>query len=130
MYKEMILEILLILVAAATFISVHEVGHFIPAAMFGLDPEFVLGDPSASGFLTLKMGVSFQNTNNPIEHLFILLGALVPPVILGSILSFSKNHYAKLFATVFLILGLLTFIPLPMQGVDANILYRTILELI
>ena len=123
------MEFFILLIAATSFIGMHELGHFVPAAIFDLEPQFVIGDTGVSGFLTLKMGIAFQNTNNLLEHLIILLGALVPPVILGSLLMFSKNQYIRLFATVFLILGLLTFVPLPIQGVDANILYRTIIEL-
>lgn len=127
--SKLVTEIFVLAMAAVCFIGMHEAGHFLAADILDLNPSLVLGKPTA-GFLFYRMGISFQETAVPFENLFILLGALVPPVVLGAFLLISKNYYLRMFASVFLVLGILTFVPLPMPEIDANILYSLVLGMI
>ncbi len=130
MPSERFFRVIIIMLAGASFILLHEAGHFLYATSFGLEPSFVLGRIPDSGIMGLSIGVSHLPVAGLKDGMVILGATILPLIVMLSLsavgISF-KSEEALLIAEVFLILIVLNLIPLPVNGLDANKLWANVL---
>lgn len=127
---ETALRIAAIIVAGMSFIGMHELGHWMAAESFSLNPTFVLGGAS-SGLMGLAVGV-MHDPATPVQQTIIILGATLLPmlavVVSAGAAHFTGNETAALVAEVYLLLIIVNLIPLPgVSQLDADRLMAAVL---
>ncbi len=108
--------------ALIEFIVLHEMGHFLAAWFFGLDPHIVFSVGSAmSGFM---IGVSHSQAPPNIEGAVIIGGIYLPLLsfFIFLLLAMRKDmKYMYIVCEVFFLLILAAMLPIPGAGnLDAN----------
>lgn len=125
-------RILLILLAGISYVFVHEFGHYMVAAEYGLEPSFVYGSQS-TGFLGMAIGVSHLATTAS-QTFFIIFGATMLPLVLVVLLAgasvLKRSEDLALMAEVYILLIAINLIPMPGTGnLDANRIWSFLLGL-
>jgi hypothetical protein len=124
------LRIALIILVGASYVLIHETGHYLIAESYGLHPSFVYSGAN-SGLLGLALGVSHLPATAE-QQMAIIFGATILPMLLVVMLigsaHFTGSEAAALAAEVYLLLIVVNLIPIPGIGqLDANKVWAAVL---
>lgn len=123
-------RIVLIVLTGISYVLVHEIGHFLIADSYGLNPSFVYGGAD-SGLLGMALGVAHQPAT-AVQQMAIVMGASILPMLLVVMLAgtahFTGSEAAALAAEVYLLLIVVNLIPIPgVEQLDANRVWAAVL---
>jgi len=111
-------KVAVIVLTGLSFICMHELGHWLAAESFSLQPGFVLGGAN-NGLLGMAVGV-MHNPATPVQQTVVLFGATLLPVLIAVIAAgaahFTGNETAALVAETYLLLIVINLIPIPNAG--------------
>ncbi len=122
------IKIAVILLAAASYVFLHEFGHYAVAYALNLGPNFVIGSQSStSGILGMSIGVKHLGGIAG-QDILVILGATILPTVFLLFLAvgpwIEKSEEAALFSIIFAILIFVNLLPVPgAENMDANKLW-------
>ncbi|MBI4015193.1 MAG: hypothetical protein HY362_00515 [Candidatus Aenigmarchaeota archaeon] len=122
------IKIAVILLAAASYVLLHEFGHYAVAYALNLGPSFVIGSQSStSGILGMSIGVKHLGGIVGQDMLVIIGATILPTIFLLFIAAgpwIERHEEVALFSVIFAILIFVNLLPFPgAENMDANKLW-------